>query len=407
MPFDDPGETQPSFPTYAALSQTQAWNTPAPHVQVDRSGIVETVEISHGSRYNEGPLLGKGGMGKVILARDQRIGRDVAVKVLHPERELEPEERARFLREAQVQGQLEHPAIVPVYDIERREDGTTFFTMRRVHGRTLAEILEDLRTGVPSAVGRYTQHELLTAFATVCLAVDYAHTRGVVHRDLKPANVMLGDFGEVYVLDWGLARLLDEVAVHATPAVRLSMPGTMLGTPLYMAPEQMDDPDVGTAADVYSLGLMLFEILTLERARDPSAIFMPVDARATVRAPQRNIAPELETICVKATMPEPAERFASARALQEALARYLDGDRELARRKELAAQHADAARTAIKQWRERGAGDDAERERAVTDLGRAVALDPTNTEHFTMLGELVSAIPSQVPPEVADAPRRR
>src|SRR5690606_30134520 len=116
---------------------------------------------------------------KVLLARDVRIGRDVAVKVLHADRELEPEERARFLREAQVQGQLEHPSIVPVYDIDRRPDGSTFFTMRRVLGRTLAQILDDVRAGT----SKYTQRELLQAFATVCLTVDYAHSRGVVHRD--------------------------------------------------------------------------------------------------------------------------------------------------------------------------------------------------------------------------------
>lgn len=189
-------------------------------------------------------------MGKVLLAHDARIGRDVAVKVLHPDRELAPEERERFLREAQVQGQLEHPSIVPVYDIDRRADGTTFFTMRRVVGRTLGAILDDLRTGT----SKYTQRELLQAFVTICLTIDYAHTRGVVHRDLKPANLMLGDFGEVYVLDWGLARILDgsETAGVAS-ASRLSMPGSMMGTPLYMAPEQMADPDVGPGADIFSL----------------------------------------------------------------------------------------------------------------------------------------------------------
>jgi serine/threonine protein kinase len=124
---------------------------------------------------------GRGRDGKIVLAHDARIGRDVAVKQLRPDRDLSPEERTRFLREVQVQGQLEHPSIVPVYDIDHRPDGKTFFTMRRVLGRTLHDIIEDLRLGVPEAVARYTQRELLQAFGTVCLAVDYAHSRGVIH----------------------------------------------------------------------------------------------------------------------------------------------------------------------------------------------------------------------------------
>jgi eukaryotic-like serine/threonine-protein kinase len=395
--------TMQSFPPYAELTQTQGWGAGAAKIRADANEGLDAVEVSHGSRYTEGPVLGTGGMGKVVLARDGRIGRDVAVKVLHPERELEPADRSRFLREAQVQGQLEHPAIVPVYDIERRPDGSTFFTMRRVHGRTLAAILDDLRKGVPAAKARYTQRELLTAFGTVCLAVDYAHTRGVVHRDLKPANIMLGDFGEVYVLDWGLARLIeegdDDDDALAEQGVRLSLPGSFLGTPLYMAPEQMADPDVGPRADVYSLGLMLFELLTLERARDPNAVFAPVDARPSVRAPHRGIAPELETICVKATELAPDARYPSARALQEAIARFLEGDREIEQRRQLAAAHVRAARVALARSEELGAKVDTERGLAVTELGRAVALDP-NGAHVAMLAELMSTPPSTIPAEV-------
>src|ERR1044071_1051837 len=229
-----------TLPSYAELTQTQGWSgEPAAPIAVDRAAEIAT------DRYTEGALLGVGGRGKVLLAHDARIGREVAVKQLHTDRELAPEERARFLREARVQGQLEHPSIVPVYDIDRRPDGSVFFTMRRVVGRTLHSILDDLRKADVSAMSRYTQRELLTAFATVCLTIDYAHTRGVIHRDLKPANIMLGDFGEVYVLDWGLARLVDEQGEsREEPQQRLSMPGSFLGTPLYMAPEQMVDPDV-------------------------------------------------------------------------------------------------------------------------------------------------------------------
>lgn len=362
-------------------------------IRADGGSALEALEVPAASRYTEGTELGVGGMGRVLLARDARIGRDVALKALHPARELEPQERARFLREAQVQGQLEHPSIVPVYDIDRRADGTTFFTMRRVRGHTLAAIIDDLRAGE----SRYTQRELLTAFATVCLAVDYAHSRGVVHRDLKPANIMLGDFGEVYVLDWGLARLVDEAGKSQDePKERLSMPGSFLGTPMYMAPEQMADPDVGPAADVFSLGLILFEILTLERARDPAALFAPIDARITVRAPQRIVAPELETICVRATASAIEDRYPSARALQEAINRFLEGDRELEQRKQLAAEHAKHAREAL------ASDGEQDRARAMKELVRALALDPTANEQVAMLNEILATPPKTLPGEVKE-----
>ncbi len=399
--------TLASFPSYAELSQTQAWHSAAPRVKADTNEAAEAAEVSHGSRYTEGAVLGTGGMGKVLLARDARIGRDIALKVLHPERELDPDDRARFLREAQVQGQLEHPSIVPVYDIERRLDGTTFFTMRRVHGRTLGAILDDLRKGVPAAKARFTQRELLTAFGTVCLSIDYAHTRGVVHRDLKPANIMLGEFGEVYVLDWGLARLVDEAGdTFEEPQARISMPGSFLGTPLYMAPEQMAAPEVGPTADVYSLGLILFEILTLERGRDPNALYVPVDARPSVRVPHRNIAPELETICVKATEGDPKDRYPSARALQEAINRYLEGDREIAQRKHLASEHVKAARIALGKATQSGTNIEKERTVAMSELTRAVALDPTNTEHVAMLADFMANPPPTPPAAVVDEARR-
>jgi len=396
--------TVDSFPTYADLTQTQGWaHAAVPVHELDDTAIGETTL----PRYTEGALLGVGGMGKVLLAHDARIGRDVAVKQLHTDRELTAEERARFMREARVQGQLEHPSIVPVYDIDKRPDGATFFTMRRVLGRTLHAILDDLRAGNPAARARYTQRELLTAFATICLTIDYAHSRGVIHRDLKPANVMLGDFGEVYVLDWGLARLADDgtpaPASLDEPVERLSMTGELMGTPLYMAPEQMGDPAVGTAADVFSLGAMLFEILTLERLRDPRAIYAPPDARISVRAPQRGIAPELETICVRATDHDPAARYPSARALQEAVVRYLEGDREVAQRKQLAAEHAQKAKEALVRAEAPDADFEQERTTAMRELGRALALEPTNPEHAAMLGAIIATPPRAVPAEVRAA----
>jgi len=393
--FEDPDHAA-THPSYAQLTLSRTWTKPPAPVATGRGSVVG----AH-SRYHEHDLLGVGGMGKVLLARDARIGRDVAVKVLHADgRELSLEERARFLREAQVQGQLEHPSIVPVYDIDTSADGEIFFTMRRVLGKTLQAILEEIKAGT----GRHTQRELLQAFATVCLTIDYAHSRGVVHRDLKPANIMLGDFGEVYVLDWGLARILDEgdVTPSPTPAPRLSSPGEAMGTPLYMAPEQMTDADVGPSADIFALGAILFEILTLRRLRDPRALLVPVEARPSVRAPQCDVAPELEAICVKATELEPGDRYPTARAIQEAVARYLEGDRELAQRRQLAAEHALRAREALSRADEPGANADVERGEAMRELQRALLLEP-NREHVAMLAEMMSTPPRRPPPEVAEA----
>ena len=406
-------DPDPSFPTYADLTQTLGWRdaASAPVVGYEATALPDESD----TRYAERALLGAGGMGKVMLAHDARVGRDVAVKQLHTDRELAPEDRARFLREARVQGQLEHPAIVPVYDIDQRPDGTTFFTMRRVLGRTLHQIIADLRAGEPLATNRYTQRELLTAFATICLTVDYAHSRGVIHRDLKPANVMLGDFGEVYVLDWGLARVVDED--RRPGGGRLSMTGDLLGTPMYMAPEQMADPSVGPAADVFSLGAMLFELLTLERLRDPASIYAPPDARPSVRAPARDIAPELETICVRATEADPADRYASPRALQEAIGRYLEGDRDREQRVRLASHHATRAHQALArahavprtamdpaQSDDTAANDAYERERgiALRELTRAIALDPANDDYIEALTSTLAMPPRVIPAAVRD-----
>jgi len=361
------------FPTYAELATSADWQTTLP---------VQLADAEPTERYTEGAVLGVGGMGKVVAARDARIGRDVAIKVLHAERELHAGERARFLREARVQGQLEHPSIVPVYDIDYRSDGTIAFTMRRVHGRTLGSIISERNVNL---------HELLTAFATVCLTIDYAHSRGVIHRDLKPANIMLGDFGEVYVLDWGVAHLVGEDARNET-----------VGTPLYMAPEQHDRSTIDVTADVFSLGAILFEILTLESLRDPRSPLVPPDACASRRAPGRGIPRELDAICIRACADDPAARFPSARALREAITAYLEGDRALMQRRLLAAGHARAARAAL----QRGAhAQPAQREHelgvAMHELARALALDPTDREHVTMLAQLLATPPDRLPADVS------
>ena len=154
---------------------------PTPATALDRST----------ARYRALKLLGRGGMGEVQLSHDGTIGRDVAVKRLLTDRSSDAEARTRFIREAQIQGQLEHPAIVPVYDLSVDADGTIFFTMKRLRGRTLEDILTGLREQRPADVAAFSRHRLLNAFTAVCIAIEFAHSRGVLHRDLKPANVTL------------------------------------------------------------------------------------------------------------------------------------------------------------------------------------------------------------------------
>ena len=325
--------------------------------------IREQVGAAPIARYRLGPVIAKGGMGEIVTAHDEQIGREVAIKRM---RALSPNARqiARFLREAQIQGRLEHPAIVPVHELGVDADGQPFFAMKKLAGTTLTQILRK----------PFSRQRVLRSFADVCLAVEFAHINGVIHRDLKPDNLMLGDFGETYVLDWGVAKAIGE-ADDAFPATGegLTRAGIAIGTVGFMAPEQERAEEVDGRADVYGLGAVLFEILAGEpmHVRTASGV-LPRDAietRPSLRAPTRDIPPELDDAVVAATAIEKAKRVGTARELGERIERYLDGDRDLALRKQLAARALGNARTAF-----------AEREDSVAmrEAGRALALDPTH-----------------------------
>ncbi len=365
-------------------------------------------------RYEPGELLGEGGMGAVRLASDRRIGREVAIKTMVAQPENRRSMTARFLREACVQGQLEHPAIVPVYDLGRDPGGDLYFTMKRVRGTTFAGIIEQLRVNPGEAAQQYSRRKLLTAFASACQAVHFAHTRGVVHRDLKPANIMLGDFGEVYVLDWGIAKIVglaDLPSPGERPSIATSDPGShtasgeLVGTLGYMPPEQLRaENEIDARADVYALGAILFELLCLEpllrrntAEATITATLQGVDARASVRAPHVDVSPELEAICVKATALHPADRFASLRELLDALERYLDGDRDLARRRELAVDQARLATSAASEAFDERSDSTEARRRALHHVGRALALDASNKEAVDTLVRLLTTPPHQLP----------
>jgi eukaryotic-like serine/threonine-protein kinase len=354
------------------------------------------------ARYEQGPLLGEGGMGEVRECQDRVLDRRIALKLVRRDRASKDLE-TRFVREACVQAQLEHPGVVPVYEVGRSEGGAAFFTMRKIAGLTLDEIIEKKKKGDP-AVESFTRHRLLTAFAQICLTVDYAHARGVLHRDLKPSNVMFGDFGEVYVLDWGLAKLTSavdpegEVTGPTKPAsfrtkAAETVAGATLGTPAYMPPEQIRGERLDARADVFALGCILFELLTLETLFDEPAVAArmrrkPItwDARPSVRAPGRNVPPEFDRICVRATADAIEKRYASARALHDVIEAWLGGERDLELRREKAKgllDRAEALRTT-------------DPDAALHDVNRALALSPGDSRGLVLLVQLLEESPGAV-----------
>ncbi len=392
-----------------AMPSTLPWAKSEPSHPSVRLSEAPFAGLGFGERYEALALLGEGGMGVVRLCADRQIGRRVAMKLLRPEVEGD-ETRVRFLREARVQGQLEHPAVVPVYDLGVDPDGTVYFTMKRVHGATLEEVREGAGDG-------YSRRRLLTAFSNVCLAVHFAHECGVLHRDLKPANIMLGDFGEVYVLDWGLARIQGASDLAETARIKLpeggaadrTHAGAVFGTPGYMAPEQVaGEMDlVGPATDVYALGAILFELLTDQRLHAGVSVkevfaetVAGVEARPSVRAPDAEVPPELEALLVRATAHDPSERLSSAKELHLAVERYLDGERDEALRKEMASAHAQRAAEAAELAQRETSPQFTERRRAMREIGRALALDPDNPQAMEVLVTMLQHPPLATPREV-------
>ena len=251
------------------------------------------------ARYAVRERIGRGGMGTVYRARDLRLQRDVALKVLHVG-EDSGELAARLTREAGILAHLEHPGIVPVHDVGILADGRPYYTMKLVQGQPLADL----------APGR-SRADLLRLFARICEPVAFAHSRGVVHRDLKPHNVMLGEFGEVLVLDWGVSKRAgqnDSPAASNAVATPDTGAGRVLGTQGYMAPEQArgESAYVDARADVYSLGKLLAHLVSVS------------DAPRMPRA--------LAAIVRKATAPQPEGRYMDASHLARDVQRFLAAD---------------------------------------------------------------------------------
>ncbi len=316
-----------------------------------------------GDRYQLAGEIARGGMGAVLRGRDVELGRELAVKVLLEKYVDRPEIARRFIEEAQIGGQLQHPGVVPVYDIGRFGE-RPFFTMKLVKGRTLASILSE-RTEPD-----HDRPRLLAIALQVAQTLAYAHAKGVIHRDLKPANIMVGAFGEVQVMDWGLAKVLAEGGIadeeqasrgHRPPGVEPTVirtarsgsaggagsdteAGSLLGTPAYMPPEQAngDVANLDRRADVFGLGAILCEILTGkppyvgrsgEEVRRKAANGDLADAYARLNACGADA--ELTALTANCLSPEAIDRPKDAQEVTAALTAYLDGVQERLRRAEV------------------------------------------------------------------------
>ncbi len=331
-------------------------------VRVPRSRSIEAGgEVAGRANYLVEGELARGGMGVLLRGRDVDLGRDVALKVLREDLAARPEIVQRFVEEAQIGGQLQHPGIVPVYELGLMADQRPFFAMKLVRGRTLADALQ--------GADKSHRRKLLDVFASVCQTIAYAHSRGVVHRDLKPGNVLIGDFGEVQVIDWGLAKVLGAGAGEVREGSELvatvrsagsgthSQVGAVMGTPAYMAPEQArgETAKIDERADVFALGATLCEILTgeppykgdAERTTVQAARAELDDARA--RLERCDADRELVELCRDCLAPERDQRPRSAELVAQRMSAYLASLAERARNAELeAARSRERAKASVR-----------------------------------------------------------
>jgi serine/threonine-protein kinase len=319
--------TRPSAPRGPGAplkpSQTVSGSTTLPVVHWSDGGAV--LQPNALPRYERLATLGEGGMGEVVRARDNDIGREVAVKRLRPDLQ-HPELYARFVEEVRTVGQLEHPNIVPIHDAGLDEQGY-FFVMKHVAGDSLATIIERLRQGDAAAHRRWTFERRIDVIRKVLEALRYAHQSGVVHRDIKPANIVVGPMGEVFLIDWGIAKRLGHgpkpAAAAATPTGGThTHAGAVMGTPMYMSPEQARGEEADARSDLYSLCMTLYELLTLvhpfagiqETQRVLEAVVRdPIPLAGFMKHPNQPQVPmDMSWVLKKGVAKNPAERFQSA-----------------------------------------------------------------------------------------------
>ncbi len=296
----------------------------------------------HSSRFSILRLHQRGGLGRVSIALDEELSREIALKEILPAHADNEENRTRFVREAEITGALEHPGVVPVYSLGQFADGRPYYAMRFIRGMNLQMAIEDFyRLADGSAESQLRFRGLVAKIIHTCQTIEYAHSRGVIHRDIKPGNIMLGDYGETLVVDWGLAKTLDEEAfstdVSTAPPVQASkrasststQVGRVVGTPSYMSPEQAAGrlDALGPASDIYSLGATLYQLLTGKiafRGNEEEVLGNVQLGRFTKPREVNPKAPKaLEAICLKAMARMPEDRYQSARDMADDLERYM------------------------------------------------------------------------------------
>jgi eukaryotic-like serine/threonine-protein kinase len=343
--------------------------------QAHGRGVPKQAQVASEGPFDTGPdryvvleEIARGSMGRVVLAYDQVLQRHVALKLLHDKHRDDKLARYRFAMEARITGRLQHPTMVPIYDFGLMRNGARFFAMKVVEGMSLQDVLRARVGGDRRAVAEYGRDRLLTVMRRVCQGVAFAHESHVVHRDLKPANILIGEQGEVVIVDLGLARQLkpdasdrkdvEEANELAGDTGRITRVGSVIGTPYYMSPEQaMGLQDlVGPQADVYGLGAILYHVLA---GRPPYSGKKVAEVLAKVRrgnprppskaAPDQDISSELDRTVLKALAMDPRERHEDPRRLAGELlawqegARVAEKDREVARQRVTRSEEAFAA----------------------------------------------------------------
>ena len=321
------------------VNQAMARLSPSPSFVQVREVDVSIDERSH---YTLTRVYGQGGLGRVWLARDKNLNREVALKEIRPDVKVDGAEMNRFVTEAQITGQLDHPNIIPIYELGRQEEGKPpFYTMRFMRGQTLRDAVKEYhRKRKKGGDSPMDLQRLLNSFVGMCNALAFAHSKGVVHRDLKPANVMLGAFGEVVVLDWGLAKMMDqpEEETQVFPSIRVSegehnsrtQMGQTMGTPAFMAPEQAEGrlDHIDSRSDIYGLGATLFNILTDDTPHKGKTTIETLQGivKGAIPSPRdvdSSVPPALDAICSKAMQRVRVDRYQSAQDLADDIQRWL------------------------------------------------------------------------------------
>ena len=317
----------------------------------DAEELLQLAASASGRQYVRLDEIGRGGMGHILRVHDPVLGRDLAMKVLSTEaKNGGARVIGRFVREACITARLDHPGIVPLHELTLDEDGLPCFTMKLVRGQTLEEIF----SGLPRDESPWTLTRVLEVFRSICDAVSFAHSRGVLHRDLKPANVMVGDFGEVYVMDWGLAKVRDvdakgirSPASESRPGPgdsgllpatsdHLTQTGQILGTPAFMSPEQArgEHDSLDERSDVYAIGALLYQLLTgsapyVDEGTHLKAYELVRAVMTGSPCPVLEVAPDvppaLAAIAERAMARNPVERYQTVVALREDVDAFLEG----------------------------------------------------------------------------------